>query len=330
VCVDLSGKLCYEGENELKKIVVVGGLNIDYVAKVDRLPSAGESVPAEEDGPFQGGKGANQAVAIAKLGGDVTMLGTIGSDSNGDYLISGLSENGVNKEYINVVDSIKTEKTGKAWIAVSQLDGNNEILTFRGANRCTDIKYIESVRSVIESADIVLMQLEIPLETVCYVASMAKGLGKLVILDPSPLVGCFPDTLLSNIDYIKPNETELYEMIGCSANYREGTLQLIKRGAKNVIVSLGDKGVYCCTNNGVEIEKPALEVDAIDVTAAGDGFLAAFVLSLAEGKTVEKSIDFGQNVAAYVVTKRGAQVSLPTASEIAKWKEHYNHKSSNI
>jgi ribokinase len=241
------------------------------------------------------------------------MLGSVGADAAGDYLLQGLIESGVNKEHINVID---TEPSGQAWITINQ-EGDNAIVILPGANQCTDMKYIESKRSVLESADIVLIQLEVPLETVCYAANIAKELGKTVILDPSPAVKNLPDSLIANTDYIKPNETELESMTGCSAsNYQEGAIQLVCRGAKTVIVSLGDKGVYCYARNGDVIEKPAQKVDVVDTTAAGDGFIAAFALSLAKGKSIEESIDFAQTIASIVVTRLGAQASIPSATEI--------------
>jgi len=297
----------------MKKIVVIGGLNVDLIALSNRIPRIGETVSAKFGGKFQGGKGANQAVAIAKLGGVVTMLGSIGGDNEGRYLLNGLKESGVENEYINIVDNAVT---GQAWITINN-QGNNAIVVLPGANNNTNINYIESKRSIVENADIVLMQLEIPIETVCHIAKMAKELGKTVVLDPAPATKNLPDELLKNIDYIKPNETELEFITGYSSKkYQDGASYLLDRGVANVIVSLGEKGIYYKTKQNSVIEKPARKVDVVDTTAAGDGFIAAFVLGLAKGMAVDEIIDFAQTVASISVTRMGAQVSIPSADEL--------------
>jgi len=297
----------------LKKILVIGSLNLDIVAETSHVPATGETVIAKYGGQFPGGKGANQSCAIARLGGDIEMLGAIGNDDAGEYLLKNLSDSGVN---VNNIKRASHEPTGQAWIILNEL-GNNSIVVLQGANGCVDIPYIESMRSAFDKADIIILQLEIPLETVMFAAKLAKALGKTVILDPAPAVSNLPTSLLTNTDYIKPNETELAMLTECSPDdYIEGSNQLISRGAKNVIVSLGAQGVYCHQKNNKPFHKNAHIVKVKDTTAAGDSFLAAFALGLARGDTVENSIDFAQTVASIVVTRAGAQSSIPTADEL--------------
>ncbi|MCL2857618.1 MAG: ribokinase [Oscillospiraceae bacterium] len=301
--------------SELKKILVIGSLNLDIVAKADRIPATGETVLARYGGQFGGGKGANQALAVAKLGGDVTMLGAVGADAAGDFLLRSLRENGVNVE--NVM-RVPTEPTGQAWIVLNSR-GDNSIVVLSGANSCVDAAYIDSMRPVIERADIVIMQLEIPIETVCHAACLAGSLGKTVILDPAPAVPDLPGELLANIDYVKPNETELELLTGCpTGEHQKGAQQLLVRGCKNVIVSLGERGVFCHESGKEAFYMPALPVKAVDTTAAGDSFLAAFALGLARGESVRACADFAQRVASIVVTRPGAQSSMPAAAELGK------------
>jgi len=154
----------------MKKILVIGSLNLDIVAKSDHIPSVGETVIAAYSGQYQGGKGSNQACAAAKLGGDVMMLGAVGDDDSGDYLLKGLSDSGVDVKKIKRVQNVPT---GQAWILINK-QGNNSIVVIPGANSLVDIPYIDAMRDEIMSADIIVMQLEIPIETVCYTAQLAK------------------------------------------------------------------------------------------------------------------------------------------------------------
>ena len=297
----------------MKKILVIGSLNLDIVAHMDHIPVTGETVIARYGGQFQGGKGANQACAIAKLGGDVEMLGMVGTDAAGDFLLQGLTDSGVRIERIRRVPRVPT---GQAWIALNK-QGDNAIIVLPGANACVDVAYLDAMRDAIEDADIVVMQLEIPLKTVCYAARLAKSLGKTVILDPAPAVPDLPDTLLADMDFIKPNESELEILTGCTpADYAGGAEQLLARGAKHIIVSLGAEGVYCHPSGQAPFHRPARRVAAVDTTAAGDSFLAAFTLRLAAGDDVEKAIAFAQKVASIVVTRPGAQSSIPHADEV--------------
>jgi len=297
----------------MKKILVIGSLNLDIVAEADHIPVVGETIIARYSGQFQGGKGANQACAISKLGGDVVMLGAVGKDDAGDYLLQGLSDNGVD---VSNIKRDANEPTGQAWILINK-EGNNSITVLPGANYCVDIPYIEEKREIIRNSDIIVMQLEIPIETVCYTARIAKELEKTVILDPAPAVKDLPETLFRDTDYIKPNESELTILTGCSVeDYKNGADQLISKGVKNVIVSLGADGVYCHPQDTSPFFRPAHIVEVKDTTAAGDSFLAAITLGLSRGDDLDKSISFAQKVASIVVTRQGAQASIPDVAEL--------------
>ena len=297
----------------MKKIAVIGSINQDIIANMPHIPAVGETILASYGGEGQGGKGGNQAGAIAKLGGDVVMLGAVGQDAAGESLLCALTQAGVNTAHIKWVPDVPS---GQAWIMVNA-QGDNAIVVLPGANSRVDLPYIESVRPVFEAVDIVVMQMEIPLQTVCSAANLAKQLGKAVVLDPAPAVKNLPDELLQSVDYIKPNESELEILTGCgTGQYREGAQQLLSRGVGTVIVSLGERGIYCCSKDG-EFERPARKVKAVDTTAAGDSFLAALVLGLAQSKSLEDAAHFAQLVSSIVVTRPGAQSSIPTAAELA-------------
>ena len=296
----------------MKKIAVIGSLNLDVIANTPNIPAVGETVLAKYGGKFRGGKGANQATAIAKLGGDVVMLGCVGTDANGEYLLTGLMDSGVDVKNVNKTHN---EPTGQAWITVDK-QGDNAIVVLPGANFCVDKSYIEAMQPIIRDVDIVLLQMEIPPETVCFAAKMAKEMGKLVVLDPAPATENFPDALFADVDYIKPNETELKVLTNGCEDYKKAVVQLHNRGVGNIIVSLGSRGVYCHIKDGNTFEMPARKVDVVDTTAAGDSFLAAFVLKLSKGQEFTKAIDFAQLVASITVTRPGAQSSIPTAAEV--------------
>lgn len=298
----------------MKKIVVVGSINQDYVAQVDNIAQVGETVLAKSYELFPGGKGANQAYAIGKLGGSVSLLGAVGNDEQGNYLLNNLSSVGVDVRAVKIHDR---EHTGVAWITVDKA-GDNSITVIQGANKAVDIQYIENNIAVIEQADIVVMQLEIPLETVVHTAKRAKSLGKQVFLDPAPAVNNLPNELFSNVDLIKPNETELCILTGTSLDdedYAKKVDVLKRMGAKQVVVTLGAKGTYLGNGNGSLFE--AHRVKAIDTTAAGDGFTAALTVALSHGESIEDAISFAQRVSSIIVTRKGAQSSIPSIDELS-------------
>lgn len=296
----------------MKNIVVIGSLNQDFVANLPHLPDVGETILAQNLQYHFGGKGANQAFALGKFGANVTMLGAVGDDVAGRNLIKQLKNVGVNTNYIKIVED---QSTGMAWVMVNS-QGNNGIVVIPGANENIDISYIKKNMNVIELADIIVMQLEIPIETVEYVAKEAKRMNKYVILDPAPAVCNISEELLKNVDLIKPNETEIKIITGfANDNYEEMAKWLREKGVRNVVISLGEKGVLLDNENDKCQLFSAYKTNAVDTTAAGDSFLAAIAYGISLNYTLENSIDIAQKVASMVVSRHGAQSSIPSLEE---------------
>lgn len=299
----------------MKKILVVGSLNMDMVANVDHIPVVGETILTNSLTLIPGGKGANQAYAAGRLGAEVTMLGAVGSDSYADMLMESLKSAGV------AVDSILRKEdtsTGVAMIAVNA-EGDNSIIVISGANAVLTPEDIETKIEILKGSDIVILQLEIPLETVLYTAKMAKSFGKMVILDPAPVPKEFPEELYQYVDIIKPNETELSMLTGLSSTGDDivnGARELKNRGVRDVMVTLGDKGVYIDSEECGAYLVPGHKVNAVDTTAAGDTFTAALAIMLAQGKNIKEAAEFANYVSSIVVTRKGAQSSIPTLEEV--------------
>lgn len=308
------------GENSMKKVLVIGSLNLDMTVQVDHTPVVGETILSKRMDTNAGGKGANQACALGKLGADVTILGAVGKDMYADVQMNSLSAANVNTSRILVKEDVGT---GLALITVNK-EGNNNIIVVSGANATLSPKDIDDNLDIIMKSDIVILQLEIPLETVCYAAKIAKKLGKIVILDPAPAPENFPEELYAYVDIIKPNETELEILTGIEHpedHLEEATEFIRKKGVKDVIVTLGEKGVYMNSAKlGIE-RVPAISVKAIDTTAAGDSFTAALAVMLAKGKALKDAVEFANYVAAIVVTRKGAQSSIPTLKEVISYIE---------
>ena len=299
----------------MKKVLVVGSLNMDIVIETDHIPVSGETISGKSIELIPGGKGANQAYTIGKLGGNVAMLGAVGEDDKGQKLLENLEKVGVNVAGIKKMNDVPT---GQAYIAVDSA-GNNVIVIIAGANGEVSENLIRENMELILNSDIIVMQLEIPLEVVRFVKDLAVELGKTVIVDPAPAVKGIPDSFWAGIDYIKPNETEIGILTGMEVKNQEDAVRaaktLIKKGVKNVIVSLGSKGCVLVTKDTEEYF-PACKVKAVDTTAAGDCFTAAFALALSQGKDSKEAISFGQKASAIAVTRKGAQTSIPTLEEI--------------
>ena len=299
----------------MKKILVIGSLNMDITLRMERAPEAGETLTADSMVASPGGKGANQAYAAGKLGGDVAMLGAVGQDAYGEELIANLASVDVD---VSGIQKIADVSTGTAVIYVEQT-GENRIVLVTGANGMVDRAYIDAHMDKIAACDIVILQLEIPLDTVVYAAKKAKGLEKTVIVDPAPAVPDIPKELWAYVDYIKPNETELNIILTGKADglpLDEALTQVQQLGVKNVWVTMGGHGVFFRDENGREETIPSVRVKAVDTTAAGDTFLAAAAVSLSKGKTPAEAIAYGNRAAALAVTRPGAQQSVPTEEEV--------------
>lgn len=298
-----------------KNIVVIGSLNMDWVIPVNHTPVEGETILADGYTEVPGGKGANQACAAGKLKGNVSMLGLVGDDDIGDKLINNLKLVNVDVSRIEKSENINS---GLALINVNS-KGNNSIVVLPGANGRCDIKYIEKNIDIIEKSDIVLLQMEIPIETVEYVITVSKNLKKQVILNPAPAPDSLTDEVLRNIDILTPNETELEKISGKNVKTVEDAIEasksLLSRGVKNIIATLGEKGALLVNKDEVK-EFKALKVDAVDTTAAGDSFNGAMAVYLSEGHTISEAIEFANKVSSIAVTRKGAQTSIPERSEI--------------
>lgn len=297
-------------------ITVVGSLNVDYVVRVPRFPQPGETLTGTRFDTFAGGKGANQACAAARLGAEVRLVGCVGADAQGDWILGQLRAAGVDVSGVNHESSTTT---GVAVIAVAE-SGQNHIVIVPGANGSVDGHWLERQRQAIESARCVLLQLEIPDETVTEAARMAKRAGAVVVLDPAPARPVSAE-LLSLCDYVTPNETELSSLAGepPAASLTRADVRrlagIVRARAARVLVKLGSAGALLMGPEGEQAwDAPA--VDAVDTTAAGDCFNAAFAVALSEGRPVVEAGRFAATAASLSVTRRGAQPAMPTRADV--------------
>lgn len=299
----------------MKRILVIGSLNMDTVIETPYMPKPGETLAGKGVSLIPGGKGANQAYAAGKLGGAVSMIGAVGGDSFGAMLKQNLESVGVDTAGVEVLPG---ETTGQAFITVDD-SGANSIILIAGTNALVSRETVDRHRALIENCDILMMQLEIDWEVVAYAKELAVSMGKLVIVDPAPAVAGLPDSFWQGIDYIKPNETELEILVGRPLSGREemeaAAKQMLHKGVKHVLVSLGGEGCLLADREGTRYF-PANKVRAVDTTAAGDCFTASFALALSKGETVADAIRFGQKASAIAVTRKGAQTSIPTLEEV--------------
>ena len=302
-------------------IVVIGSINMDLVLRVPRMPLPGETLTGGAFRTIPGGKGANQAVACARMSGkveaggqQVAMVACVGDDAFGTTLRSALVGDGIIDSHITTLPGVAS---GIASILVDD-NGQNSIVIAGGANDLLSPAHIDAAQGLIEQADIVVLQLETPMDTVVHAIKLARSLGKTVVLNPAPAAS-LPDGLLELVDYLIPNEIEAAMLAGVSPESASdiaalaGALQ--KRGSDNVIITLGSKGVHAALYGG-DATFPAEAVQAVDTTAAGDTFIGGFVAGLASGMDEAESIAQGQRAAAWSVTKPGAQTSIPFLHEL--------------
>lgn len=296
------------------KILILGSSNMDVVVEVDHMPSAGETIMASSKVLIPGGKGANQAYAAAILGGDAIFLGMIGSDDDGKALIENLKNVGVDTSHMDVTGLLPS---GSTFLMVNK-EGNNSIIVIPGANTLCTEDYIMRHEQALSDCDIFMTQMEIPETCVHSTIIRAKKAGKITILDPAPAPESIPDKVLKAVDYLTPNETELEHLTNIPANsieaIKRGAKILLEKGVGNVLVTMGANGSLLVNSEGIR-HFPSPKVNAVDSTAAGDTFNAAFAVSLSEGNSVEDSISFASHAAALSVCKKGAQISIPTRKE---------------
>jgi ribokinase len=310
-----------------KPIVVVGSINLDLVVGADRTPQVGETIIGNSFNTFYGGKGANQAVAAAKLGYPVSMVGNVGSDAFGTQLRNGLKDACVDTGYVNIVEG----PSGVALITTGRR-GENNIVVVPGANGQLTPRLLEKAATILERAGFLLAQLEIPLETVEYLAQFAERHHISLMLDPAP-ARKLPTTLLRRVTWITPNETETQELLKTNIdNGDQGSYAAAERlldcGVKNVLLKLGSHGCVIAQGTLAKQRVAAFSVDAVDTTAAGDAFNAGFAVGLMRGSTVARSAVFASAVAAISVTRPGAQPSMPTGDEVDLFLEQHSVTTS--
>jgi ribokinase len=288
---------------------------MDLVARASRLPHPGETLAGRTFAQVAGGKGGNQAVAAARLGAQVSMLGCVGADANGAQLRAGLEAEGIDCAAVET----GREATGVALIIVDDAS-QNAIVIVAGSNGEVTPETIARHEAVLAAADVVICQLETPPDTVQAALATARRLGKTVILNPAPATGPLPAEWLPLIDYLIPNELEAATLTGLPVGSPEeaATAAAVLRaaGARNVLVTLGPRGVQAALEGAAPALYDAPKVKAVDTTAAGDTFIGGFAAQLAQGASVDAAIRFAQRAAALSVTRAGAQPSIPTRAEV--------------
>ncbi|HPG20076.1 MAG TPA: ribokinase [Flexilinea sp.] len=297
----------------MKKIFVIGSLNMDLVFNYDIFPEKGETVVGESFMINEGGKGANQAIASARQGAKVMMVGCVGNDLYGRKLIETMNRNNVDVSNIRIHQS---ESTGTALIMVGE--NNNRIIIIPGANSRTSKRQIYPVFSKVEKGDILLCQMEIPCETVFFALEEAKKQGMFTILNPAPAKN-IPDNIYQYIDLIIPNETEAKTISGISCNdedsYKKTIEYFCNKGVREVIITLGEKGaVYGAKKTFAIFSSHPAQI--IDTTAAGDTFVGTIAAEVSKGKQVSESVDKACIAASIAISRHGAMQSIPTEAEI--------------
>jgi ribokinase len=294
-----------------KKLLVVGSINIDLVACANRLPAPGETILGSTFDVFNGGKGANQAVAIAKLGAPVDMIASLGTDLFTERLLSGLKAAGVDTYAVQMAAG----PCGVAHISRAA-SGENSIIVVAGANRLLTAAYIDAHLEAVQRASMILVQLETPLEAVIRVAERAWEAKIPLMLDPAPAMA-LPEVLLSRTTWLTPNETEAQILMGrVNLDPAAAAEKLLAMGPRNVALKLGSEGVFLAGRDCAAQRVPAFQVNAVDTTAAGDCFNAAFAVALTRGKPPAAAARYGAAAAAISVTRAGAQPSLPSSDEV--------------
>jgi ribokinase len=301
-------------------IVIIGSINMDLVLRVPRMPHPGETLSGGQFRTIPGGKGANQAVACARLSADsvkVAMIACLGDDAFGVELRAALRSDGIDDSHVSTVGGTAS---GVASILVDA-GGQNSIVLAAGANDALSPAHIDAARALIEQARIIVLQLETPLPTIRHAIRLAHELGKTVVLNPAP-AQVLPADLLAQVEYLIPNEIEAAMLAGLpeasldnDAAIDAAVAKLRANGSANVLVTLGSKGVYAALSSGSE-HFAAQPVKAVDTTAAGDTFIGGFVAALAEGRSEADAIAFGQRAAALSVARIGAQTSIPYRHEL--------------
>lgn len=296
------------------RVAVVGGFNMDLVFSAPRRPEPGETLVGTAFGMFIGGKGSNQAVAAARAGAQVEMIGRLGTDAFGRDIRAALEQEGIRLRHA-VADA--DAGTGVAEIVVEP-DGTNSIIVIPRANARLSVRDVRRARGAIASANVLLLQLEVPVEVTTDAARIARDAGATVVLNPAP-AGEIPASLLRHVQILVPNETEARQLTGLPVSTDDEAIgaarALLERGVQTVLLTLGERGVLVVEGERAELV-PAFQVRAVDTTAAGDAFCGALAAALAEGKAIDDAVRFACAAGALAVTVMGAGPSLPARHEI--------------
>lgn len=300
----------------MKKIVVVGSLNMDIVMEVNRMPKIGETIKGNQMNYLIGGKGANQAVAACRLGNEVSIIGCIGKDAFGEKIKKHIKQEGINTQQLKVDD---LASTGVATILKTKED--NSIVVIPGANNFCDKELIDKHKEIIKSADILITQLEIPVETVEYVLEIAKSNGVKTILNPAP-ARKINSNILNNVDIITPNETEFEIITGETysdvKSFENAMINWQAKHSTRIIVTRGKDGSSYIEDNKV-ITKKTIKVEVIDTTGAGDTFNGALAHAISHDYSMEEAVTFAGIAASLSVTKFGAQTGMPVMELVNKY-----------
>jgi ribokinase len=292
-------------------IVIIGSINMDLVCRTPRIPRPGETILGSDFLTMPGGKGANQAVAAARLAKSATsvhMIGRVGNDDFGRQLMSGLHSNLVNTQHVLTTDGVAS---GCALIQVDA-HGENSIVVVPGANACVTPEDVQSARELITSASCVVMQLEIPLETVQFAIELCRKLNIFTILDPAPVPAAGLPAALYAVDLLTPNQTEAELLVGGAA---DTAAKLLDRGVRSVVLKLGAGGSMYADKQATQTAKP-FKVKAVDTTAAGDAFTGALAVALSEGQPMPAVLRFANAAGAICCETLGAQAALPTRAAV--------------
>ncbi len=293
-----------------KPIVIVGSISIDMVASTPHIPAVGETVIGTSFSTTPGGKGGNQSVAVARLGYPTQMVGMVGNDAYGRPLLDALAEAGVGIEAMEASPG----SSGLAHIFLAE-DGHNSIVIVQGANGRVDPVHIDRHAELIRNAGMVLCQLELPLATTCYAVELAAEAGVPVMLDPAPAAP-LPESLFEKIAWFTPNETEAALYVGNGLSVEATVEKLFAKGLKGVALKRGAEGAYIAVAGGRAGWVRSFPVQAVDTVAAGDCFNGAFAVALMEGRDPLEAARFASAAAAISVTRRGAQASMPSRTEV--------------
>lgn len=290
----------------MKKIGVVGSINMDMTVKAERIPLKGETLKGDDLQYIPGGKGANQAVAMAKLGAHVEMFGCVGADDAGKKLVDNLEKIGVETGSVKTVPGVPT---GLAIITVGEND--NTIIVVAGANACVDIAYVNEIKEKLLECEIVLLQHEIPQETIEYVIALCAEHGVKVVLNPGPARPVKPE-VLEKVTYLTPNEHEAVILFGTDSTFEE----LMKRYPEKLVITQGSKGVSTCLKSGEIVTVPARTSKVVDTTGAGDTLNGAFTVAVTEGRNMKDALRFANIAAGLSTEKFGAQGGMPSYEDV--------------